>query len=233
MFKQITSSCADNLFFFLNPPPVKWATKRALNSEQLRTLADKVLGREAQGNPEGLIHWNTFYKASAESGDSFWQWIYEHLDLTEKYVPNIWNDGYIMGFLSKESEKALLSEKLPGTFLLHFSVNSQCGGIIITWVDRSKDGGEPVVHSTNSYTRRDLNNISLPNIILDYTVTDGEKDPVNPLVYLYPDIPRDVAFGRYYTSASDSKDFYIHIYAFNNEPLLTIELKVELTYTIK
>ncbi|XP_026127208.1 signal transducer and activator of transcription 1-alpha/beta-like isoform X1 [Carassius auratus] len=206
-----------NLLFFLNPPPVKWgqlskvlswqfssATKRALNSEQLRTLADKVLGREAQGNPEGLIHWNTFYKVSAESGDSFWQWIYEHLDLTEKYVSNIWNDGYIMGFLSKESEKALLSEKLPGTFLLRFSENSRCGGIIITWVDRSKDGGEPVVHSTNSYTRRDLNNISLPNIIRDYTVTDGEKDPVNPLVYLYPDIPRDVAFGRYYTSASDN-----------------------------
>ncbi|KAF4108810.1 hypothetical protein G5714_009883 [Onychostoma macrolepis] len=60
-----------NLSFFLNPSPVKWgqlskvlswqfssATKRALNSEQLRTLADKVLSQEAQGDPEGLIHWN-------------------------------------------------------------------------------------------------------------------------------------------------------------------------------
>uniref|UniRef100_A0A673G3C2 SH2 domain-containing protein n=1 Tax=Sinocyclocheilus rhinocerous TaxID=307959 RepID=A0A673G3C2_9TELE len=145
---------------------------------------------------------------------SFWQWIYEHLDLTEKYVPNIWNDGYIMGFLSKEREKALLSEKLPSTFLLRFSENSQWGGIIMTWVECSKDGftcGEPVVHSTKSYARTDLNNISLPNIIRDYTSTDGEKDPVNPLIYRYPDIPRDVAFGRYYTSASDNKDSFTFI----------------------
>ncbi len=69
----------------------------------------------------------------------------------------------------------------------------------------------------------------------DYTVTDGEKDPVNPLIYLYPDIPRDVAFGRYYTSASEGKDFYIHIYALHmcNGPLLTVELTLELTYTGK
>uniref|UniRef100_A0A8C1Y610 SH2 domain-containing protein n=1 Tax=Cyprinus carpio TaxID=7962 RepID=A0A8C1Y610_CYPCA len=113
---------------------------------------------------------------------SFWQCICEHLDITEKYVLNIWNDGYIMGFLSKEREMALLSEKLPGTFLLRFSENSRWGGIIITWVECSKDGGEPVVHSIKSYARTDLNNISLPNIT-------------------------HVDFVRYYTSASDSKDF--------------------------
>ncbi|XP_073701178.1 signal transducer and activator of transcription 1-like [Garra rufa] len=205
-----------NLLFFLNPPPVKWGqlsevlswqfssvTKRALNSEQLRTLADKLLGPEAQGDPEALIHWNTFYKGSSGSGDSFWQWIYEHLELAQKYVPNIWNDGYIIGFLSKEREKALLRDKLPGTFLLRFGENSRCGGIIITWVERSQEG-EAVVRSTEPYTKIDLNRISLPNIIRDYTISDGEKDPVNPLIYLYPDIPRDVAFGRYYTSASDA-----------------------------
>ncbi len=47
---------------------------------------------------------------------------------------------YIMGFLSKEREKALLRDKLPGTFLLRFSENSQWGGIVITWVECSQDG---------------------------------------------------------------------------------------------
>ncbi|KAK2904779.1 hypothetical protein Q8A67_006578 [Cirrhinus molitorella] len=167
-----------NLLFFLNPPPVKWGqlsavlswqfssvTKCALNSEQLRTLADKLLGHESQGDPEGLVHWDTFLK---------------------------------------EREEALLRDRLPGTFLLRFSENSQCGGIIITWVENSQDG-EPVKHSTKPYTRTDLIKMSLPNIIRDYTVSDGEKDPVNPLIYLYPDIPRDVAFGRYYTNASDGE----------------------------
>ncbi|XP_051762422.1 signal transducer and activator of transcription 1-like [Ctenopharyngodon idella] len=205
-----------NLTFFLNPPPVKWeqlskviswqfssVTKRALNSEQLRMLANKLLGHEAQGDPEGLVHWNTFFCTSGECGGSLLQWIYEHLELTKKYVLNIWNDGYIMVFLSQEREKALLRDKLPGTFLLRFSDSCHCGGITITWVEHSQDG-EPVVRSTKPYTRVDMNRIPLPNFIRDYTITTGEKDPVNPLNYLYPDIPRDVAFGRYYTSASDA-----------------------------
>ncbi|CAM4601139.1 unnamed protein product [Leuciscus chuanchicus] len=208
-----------NLTFFLNPPPVKWeqlskviswqfssVTKRALNSEQLRTLADKLLGHETRDDPEGLVHWKTFLHTSVESGGSLLHWIYEHLQLTKLNVLSIWNDGYIMGFLSKEREKAFLIDKPPGTFLLRFSESCREGGIIITWVEHSQDG-EPVVHSAKPYTRADMNRIPLPNFIRDYTVTAGEKDPVNPLVYLYPDIPRDVAFGRYYTSASDGRDF--------------------------
>ncbi|XP_039525192.1 signal transducer and activator of transcription 1-like isoform X2 [Pimephales promelas] len=212
-----------NLTFFLNPPPVKWeqlskviswqfssVTKRALNSEQLRTVADKLLGHETQDDPEGLVHWKTFSSMSSsldiESGGSPLDWIYEHLELTKSYVLSIWNDGYIMGFLSQEREKALLIDKLPGTFLLRFSESCREGGITITWVEHSADG-EPVVHSAKPYTKVDMNRIPLPNFIRDYTVVSaGEKDPVNPLIYLYPDIPRDVAFGRYYTSASDGGD---------------------------
>ncbi|XP_052003871.1 signal transducer and activator of transcription 1-like [Xyrauchen texanus] len=207
-----------NLAFFLNPPPVKWGllskviswqfssfTKRALNSEQLRMLADKLLGCETQGDPEGLISWKRIWETSVnEQSDPIWQWIYGNLDLIKKYLLNIWNDGYIMGFLSKEQEKALLKDKLPGTFLLRFSETCRDGGITITWVEHSQNG-EPVMHSTKTFTRSDLVIISLPNIIRDYHLTSVEKVPVNPLIYLYPDIPRDVAFGRYFTSPSDAK----------------------------
>ncbi|XP_051566322.1 signal transducer and activator of transcription 1-like isoform X1 [Myxocyprinus asiaticus] len=210
---------SQNLAFFLNPPPVKWGllskviswqfssvTKRVLNSEQLRMLADKLLGCEAQSDPEGLIFWNTFCKMSANvRGVPFWQWIDGILDLIKRHLLNIWNDGYIMGFLSKEREKALLRDKLPGTFLLRFSETCRDGGITITWVEHSQDG-KPKMHSVKPYTRSDLVTISLPNIIRDYHLTSTEKVPVNPLIYLYPDIPRDVAFGRYYTSPSDDSE---------------------------
>uniref|UniRef100_A0A671T714 Signal transducer and activator of transcription n=1 Tax=Sinocyclocheilus anshuiensis TaxID=1608454 RepID=A0A671T714_9TELE len=208
-----------NLSFFLNPPPVKWgqlskvlswqfssATKRALNSEQLRTLAEKVLSHEAQGDPEGLIHWNTFCKMSPnERGVPFWLWIDGILDLIKRHLLNIWNDGYIIGFLSKEREKALLSDKLPGTFLLRFSESCRDGGITITWVEYSQDG-EPKTHSVKPYTKSDLASISLPNVIRDYTLTAAQKIPVNPLVYLYPDIPKEDAFGRYYINSSDDTE---------------------------
>lgn len=40
-----------------------------------------------------------------------------------------------MGFISKEREKALLSDKCPGTFLLRFSESSKEGAITFTWVE--------------------------------------------------------------------------------------------------
>lgn len=48
--------------------------------------------------------------------------------------------SYIMGFVSKEMERALLKDRQPGTFLLRFS-ESHLGGITFTWVER-KDNGE-------------------------------------------------------------------------------------------
>ncbi|XP_056322050.1 signal transducer and activator of transcription 1-like [Danio aesculapii] len=213
LWYNMLSSEPHNLTFFLNPPPVKWhqlskviswqfssVTKRALTSDQLRTLADKLLGHKAQGDPEELVQHSTFCKAAVEQDGSLWNWMYEHLELVKNLVLNIWNDGYIMGFLSQERAEALLIDKAPGTFLLRFSESCRDGGIIITWVESRQDG-ERVVHSTEPYNKTKIYPICLPKIIRDFTT--GEKDPVNPLIYLYPDIPRDLAFGRYYTSESE------------------------------
>uniref|UniRef100_A0A8C1W1H3 Signal transducer and activator of transcription n=1 Tax=Cyprinus carpio TaxID=7962 RepID=A0A8C1W1H3_CYPCA len=230
LWYNILCSEPHNLTFFLNPPPVKWeqlskvlswqfssVTKRALNSEQLRTLADKLLGHEAQGDPEGLINWNTFCKMSPnERGLPFWLWIDGILDLIKRHLLNIWNDGYIIGFLSKDRERALLSGKLPGTFLLRFSETCRDGGITITWVEYSQDG-EPKTHSVKPYTKTDLASISLPNVIRSYTLTAAEKIPVNPLIYLYPDIPKDDAFGRYYTSLDDLSEKLTETTDVNNQ----------------
>lgn len=40
-----------------------------------------------------------------------------------------------MGFISKDREKALLSDRCPGTFLLRFSESSKEGAITFTWVE--------------------------------------------------------------------------------------------------
>lgn len=219
LWYNMLSSEPHNLTFFLNPPPVKWGqlskvinwqfssvTKRVLNSEQLRMLADKLLGAEAQGDPEGLIYWNKFCKVSAnERGIPFWLWLDGILDLIKRHLLNIWNDGYVMGFLSKKQEKILLKDKLPGTFLLRFSETCRDGGITITWVEHAQNG-EPKIHSVKPYTKSDLANISLPDVIRDYTLTAAETVPVNPLIYLYPDIQRDLAFSRYYSSPPEASE---------------------------
>jgi signal transducer and activator of transcription 3 len=48
--------------------------------------------------------------------------------------------SYIMGFISKERERAILSTKPPGTFLLRFSESSKEGGVTFTWVEKDISG---------------------------------------------------------------------------------------------
>uniref|UniRef100_M3ZHE5 Signal transducer and activator of transcription n=1 Tax=Xiphophorus maculatus TaxID=8083 RepID=M3ZHE5_XIPMA len=207
-----------NLKFFLSPPSAKWSqlsevlswqfssvTKRGLNQEQLNMLADKLLGAKAQRNPDGTIPWTKFCKQSAnEKSFPFWLWIEGILDLIKRHLLSLWNDGCIMGFISKEREKALLSDKCPGTFLLRFSESSKEGAITFTWIEHDVHGN-PVYHSVEPYTKKELSAVSLPDIIRTYKVMAVENIPENPLRFLYPDIHKDKAFGKYYPKPSESE----------------------------
>ncbi|XP_030064730.1 LOW QUALITY PROTEIN: signal transducer and activator of transcription 1-alpha/beta [Microcaecilia unicolor] len=199
-----------NLSFFLNPPAEKWSiiadvlswqfssvTKRGLNSDQLRMLGEKLLGPNACTD-DGLIQWSRFCKENINDKNfSFWLWIEGILELIKKHLLSLWNDGCIMGFISKESERALLKDKAPGTFLLRFSESSKEGAITFTWVERSQN--EPQFHAVEPYTKKELSAVSFPDIIRNYKVMAAENIPENPLKYLYPDIPKDNAFGKYYS----------------------------------
>ncbi|XP_071779098.1 signal transducer and activator of transcription 1a isoform X1 [Centroberyx gerrardi] len=207
-----------NLKFFLSPPAATWSqlsevlswqfssvTKRGLNQEQLNMLADKLLGAKAQRNPEGQIPWTKFCKNINEKSFPFWLWIEGILDLIKRHLLPLWNDGSIMGFISKEREKALLSDKCPGTFLLRFSESSREGAITFTWIEHDVHD-KPVFHSVEPYTKRELTAVSLPDIIRTYKVMAAENIPENPLRFLYPDIPKDKAFGKYYPKPSETPE---------------------------
>uniref|UniRef100_A0A3P8S487 Signal transducer and activator of transcription n=1 Tax=Amphiprion percula TaxID=161767 RepID=A0A3P8S487_AMPPE len=209
-----------NLKFFLSPPPAKWCqlsevlswqfssvTKRGLNQEQLNMLADKLLGAKAQRNPEGQIPWTKFCKQQSanEKAFPFWLWIEGILDLIKRHLLSLWNDGSIMGFISKEREKGLLSDKCPGTFLLRFSESSKEGAITFTWIEHDVHE-KPVYHSVEPYTKKELTAVSLPDIIRTYKVMAAENIPENPLRFLYPSIPKDKAFGKYYPKPSETPE---------------------------
>uniref|UniRef100_A0A8C4GHA3 Signal transducer and activator of transcription n=1 Tax=Dicentrarchus labrax TaxID=13489 RepID=A0A8C4GHA3_DICLA len=207
-----------NLKFFLSPPSAKWSqlsevlswqfssvTKRGLNQEQLNMLADKLLGAKAQRNPEGQIPWTKFCKGANEKAFPFWLWIEGILDVIKRHLLSLWNDGSIMGFISKEREKALLSDKCPGTFLLRFSESSREGAITFTWIEHDVHD-KPVFHSVEPYTKKELSAVSLPDIIRTYKVMAAENIPENPLRFLYPNIPKDKAFGKYYPKPTETTE---------------------------
>lgn len=198
-----------NVNFFTKPPIGTWdqvaevlswqfssTTKRGLSIEQLSTLAEKLLGPGV--NYSGCqITWAKFCKENmAGKGFSFWVWLDNIIDLVKKYILALWNEGYIMGFISKERERAILSTKPPGTFLLRFSESSKEGGVTFTWVEKDISG-KTQIQSVEPYTKQQLNNMSFAEIIMGYKIMDATNILVSPLVYLYPDIPKEEAFGKY------------------------------------
>uniref|UniRef100_A0AAY4CXG6 Signal transducer and activator of transcription n=1 Tax=Denticeps clupeoides TaxID=299321 RepID=A0AAY4CXG6_9TELE len=214
LWYNMLNSETKNLSFFLNPPPVTWGqlsevlswqfssvTKRGLNDEQLRMLGEKLVGQRAVNDPEAAIPWSKFCKGGSEKNFTFWLWIEGILDLIKRHLLSLWNDGCIMGFVSKEHGKALLNDKYPGTFLLRFSESNRDGAITFSWVEHT----EPQVRSVEPYTKKELSAVSLPDIIRNYRVMAVENIPDNPLRYLYPDIPKDIAFKKYYSKPKDSK----------------------------
>ncbi|KAK7832171.1 hypothetical protein U0070_015318 [Myodes glareolus] len=137
---------------------------------------------------------------------SFWPWIDTILELIKKHLLCLWNDGCIMGFISKERERALLKDQQPGTFLLRFSESSREGAITFTWVERSQNGGEPDFHAVEPYTKKELSAVTFPDIIRNYKVMAAENIPENPLKYLYPNIDKDHAFGKYYSRPKEAPE---------------------------
>ncbi|NP_001371812.1 signal transducer and activator of transcription 1-alpha/beta isoform 4 [Homo sapiens] len=207
-----------NLSFFLTPPCARWAqlsevlswqfssvTKRGLNVDQLNMLGEKLLGPNA--SPDGLIPWTRFCKENINDKNfPFWLWIESILELIKKHLLPLWNDGCIMGFISKERERALLKDQQPGTFLLRFSESSREGAITFTWVERSQNGGEPDFHAVEPYTKKELSAVTFPDIIRNYKVMAAENIPENPLKYLYPNIDKDHAFGKYYSRPKEAPE---------------------------
>ncbi|XP_043988023.1 signal transducer and activator of transcription 1-like [Gambusia affinis] len=202
---------SENLSLFLDPPGLKWEQlapllswqflsvgQRPLDQDQLSMLQAKIMD-----DPDGPIHWNKFSK-----DENVWIWIDGILDLIKKFVWELWRDGCIMGFVSKERTRALLREKPVGTFLIRFSESIPDGAITFSWVEQS--AGEKHIHFVEPYTKKELSVLPLPNAIHNYTLTTSGRSH-NPLLYLYPDTPKDAAFARYRTaeSSSPSRDGYV------------------------
>ncbi|XP_059499442.1 signal transducer and activator of transcription 1-like isoform X2 [Stegostoma tigrinum] len=199
-----------NLMFFSNPPLAPWSqlsealswqfssnTKRQLDAEQLSMLAEKLFGPQSN-YADCSITWAKFSKENLpDQSFSFWLWLQGILELIKKYLEDIWNDGNIIGFLSKKKERSLLKRKPTGTFLLRFSESCKDGGITFSWVEHLTNG-EYKIRSVEPYTKTHLTNIPLSEILRFYKVMADENVPEHPLLYLYPNIPKDEAFGKYY-----------------------------------
>ncbi|PIK52917.1 putative signal transducer and activator of transcription 5B isoform X2, partial [Apostichopus japonicus] len=168
------------------------ANGRSLSNDNLQYLAAKAFSSQSINTDDFTslqITWSNFNRDPMPNRTfTFWRWFHGVMELTRKHFRGPWNDGSIMGFVSRHQAQELLMTKPVGTFLLRFS-DSEIGGITIAWVGEN-DRGERVVLNLQPYTGDDFNIRSLADRIKD----------LGQLVYLYPDIPKHVAFHTYYSN---------------------------------
>ncbi|XP_037534813.1 signal transducer and activator of transcription 2 [Nematolebias whitei] len=214
---SMLSQDSKDVMFFANVPAAPWpqfgemmswqflsATKKGLDDAQLEMIALKLFGKQ-QNYDVCIVPWSKFTKEN--SPDTFWVWFDGILVMVKTYLEDLWRENLIMGFVSKGKEKSLLKKKQRGTFLLRFS-ESVIGGITFSWVEITPTG-VPDIKTVQPFTKADLSQIPFCEIIRNFQILEANNVPENPLLYLYPNTPKDKAFGKYYSEKTGDDSPYI------------------------
>uniref|UniRef100_A0A673CZL9 Signal transducer and activator of transcription n=1 Tax=Sphaeramia orbicularis TaxID=375764 RepID=A0A673CZL9_9TELE len=218
-FNMLSQDTKD-IRFFAGSPTATWlqfgemlswqllsATKLGLNKDQLDMIGHRLFGKQQNYNTF-KVAWSKFSKENTPF--TFWVWFDGIVVMVKSYLEDLWRDGLIMGFVTKGKEKALLKKKQRGTFLLRFS-ESVIGGITFSWVETTITG-EPEVKTVQPFTKDDLSQVPFHEIIRNFQILETDNVPENPLLYLYPNIPKDEAFGKYYTEKGGGKDTHTKLF---------------------
>ncbi|XP_061583571.1 signal transducer and activator of transcription 2 isoform X2 [Cololabis saira] len=214
---NLLSQDPKDVMFFANTPAAPWpqfgemlswqflsATKRGLDDAQLEMIGHRLFGKQ-QSYDTNKVAWSKFSKENTP--DTFWVWFDGILVMVKTYLEDLWRDGSIMGFVTKNKEKSLLKKKQRGTFLLRFS-ESVIGAITFSWVEITSTG-DPDIKTVQPFTKVDLSQIPFHEIIRNFQILEADNVPENPLLYLYPNTPKDEAFGKYYSEKSGDASPYL------------------------
>lgn len=165
-------------------------TGRCLSDDNIHFLAEKIFGNYIADPMNTSVSWSRFSKEHLPGQTfTFWDWFYAILKLTSDHLRDIWHDNRVIGFLTRQRAEALLSEKPTGTFLLRFS-DTKLGGISIASVDINS---EQKVMMVDPFCSKDLQLRKLADRLKDF----------DQFTHLYPNLPKDEAFGRYYSQVNN------------------------------
>ncbi|KAL1020729.1 hypothetical protein UPYG_G00003880 [Umbra pygmaea] len=170
-------------------------TQRCLDNYNQHFLAQKIFDKPdiAGDHSNMLVSWAQFSKEVLPGRSfTFWQWFDGVIELTKKHLKSYWSEGLIFGFIGKQHLHLILKDRPNGTFLLRFS-DSEIGGITIAYVGPSENGGQKIQNIQPS-TKRDLEIRSLGDRIQD----------INFITHVYPDLPKNEVFRKYYTGITDN-----------------------------
>uniref|UniRef100_A0A3P9H0L9 SH2 domain-containing protein n=1 Tax=Oryzias latipes TaxID=8090 RepID=A0A3P9H0L9_ORYLA len=160
-------------------------TQHNLDKFNQHFLAQKIFDKpDFNGDfSEMMVSWAQFNKEVLPGRSfTFWQWFEGVTELSKKHLRPYWSEGLIFGFIGKHHLHMILHDRPNGTFLLRFS-DSEIGGITIAYVSACE------IQNIQPFSKKDLEIRSLADRIRD----------INEILYLYPNVGKDEAFGKFYT----------------------------------
>lgn len=161
-----------------------------LSPDSIAFIGSKLFpGKIEGGLDNAMVTRQMFYRDHLDKRSfSFWKWYFGALDLVSRRLLDEWKNGRVVGFVSKNVAHEMLQGCNPGTFLLRFS-EGEVGGVSVAYVSFT-DSGPFEVYDVAPWTNTHLQMRKF---------SDRLKD-LEELVYLYPQIDKNDAFGQYYTN---------------------------------
>lgn len=160
---------------------------RHLTEDHKRFLAEKIVGKDVPDPLNVMVSWFKFSKEHLEGKTfTFWEWFYAILKLTKDHLSELWRDDLVIGFVTRQRAEELLSNQQQGSFLIRFSDTSL--GVISIALKNAQDKCLMV----GPLSAKELKISKIADSIRD----------LEQLQFLYPGIPKNEAFSKYYTRES-------------------------------
>ncbi|CAD6191339.1 unnamed protein product [Caenorhabditis auriculariae] len=156
--------------------------RRPLSDTDLNYLSEKILVPNIQDQKPITFHRFAKHNMRDEVSFSFWEWFFSIMQLIKQKLLKFWDEGWLIGFISKHDASHSMIMSPHSSFLLRFS-DTQTGAISIGFVCEEEDGQKVPFHLA-PFTIKDLDQLSLAQRI-------ASCPQLREIRYLYPNIDKE------------------------------------------
>ncbi|KAL3982794.1 Signal transducer and activator of transcription 1 [Acanthocheilonema viteae] len=160
---------------------ISTGAERAISDSDLSYMAEKL--KVPTNEERQLITLHRFAKQNLRDdvNFSFWEWFFAIMQLIKHKLLKFWDEGWLIGFISKQDASSQMVRAPHSTFLLRFS-DTQTGAVSIGFVCDDEDGKVPF--HLSPFSIKDLDQFSLAQRI-------ASCPQLKDIKYLYPDIDKE------------------------------------------
>uniref|UniRef100_A0A158R3S0 Signal transducer and activator of transcription n=1 Tax=Syphacia muris TaxID=451379 RepID=A0A158R3S0_9BILA len=156
--------------------------RRGISDSDLNYMAEKFMVTGTVDNKP--ITFQRFAKENLRDdvNFSFWEWLFAIMQLIKQKLLKFWDEGWLVGFISKQDASTQMVNAPHATFLLRFS-DTQTGAVSIGFVCED-DGSKGIPFHLSPFSIKDLDQLSLAQRI-------ASCPQLKEIRFLYPDIDKE------------------------------------------